>query len=662
MLRNYLFIFLLFYSQIGVAQSDSISSPDKAIKVVVSKGDKLTYTVLKNNLVLVSQSAIAMDLENLTTGKKFLTTNSKVKKRMRQSVNEVIISPIPEKRKNIPDIYNQLTLQLENNVSLIFRAYNDGVAYRWETTINDSIIVRQEIAEISIPGNPRLLFTESVKRDNQDRFHTSFEEPYSNKPLDSVGSLNLIFSPLLVSRADGLRLLITESDLFDYPGMFLSGDSKTTLRGVFAPYALEDTITGGEFKQWSVSKRASYIARTTGKRKFPWRVIAIANTDKELPGNDIVYRLASPSSIIDPSWIQPGKGTDEWIIGINLFNVPFKSGVNTATYKFYIDFAKKFGFNRIMMDAGWSDYDDLFKINKEIDMETIAAYAREKNVKLSMWTLAMTLDRQLEPALQQFKKWGVDFIMTDFMDRDDQKMLNFYTRVAEACARQKIMVMYHGAFKPAGFGRTWPNAITREAVLGSEYNIWSEKPTPEHNLHLPFIRMVAGPMDYEPGILDNATRETFRPIGSKVMSSGTRCHQLAMFVIYESPIQIFSGNPSQGLLEPVFMELLGSIPTVWDTTIVLEGQVGDYIITARKKGTDWFIGGMTDWTARQFSLDLSFLDEGKYKATICEDGINADRYGSDYLLTTNMEFDSKKKLVIKMAPGGGYLVRLSKAD
>jgi alpha-glucosidase len=385
----------------------------------------------------------------------------------------------------------------------------------------------------------------------------------------------------------------------------------------------------------------------------------IAINDKDLPGNDLVYRLASPSKLTDHSWIQPGQATDEWIIGINLFNVPFKSGVNTATYKYYIDFAARFGFERIMMDAGWSDYKDLFKINPAINMDEVASYAKEKGVRLSMWTLALTLERQLEPALEQFNKWGVDFIMTDFMDRDDQRMVNFYHRVAEACARHRIMVMYHGAFKPAGFNRTWPNAMTREGVLGSEYNIWSSKATPEHDLLLPFIRMTSGPLDYEPGILDNATAKTFRPIGDKVMSMGTRCHQAAMFVVFESPIQIFSGNPSQGLLEPGFMELVGSIPTTWDTTIVIDGRVGDYIITARKKGDDWFVGAMTDWTARELSIDLSFLDEGSYKGTQCEDGVNADRYPSDYILQTK-ELNRNSGLVIKMAPGGGYVLRLKK--
>jgi len=647
-------IIVLFLSlNASSADKKEIFSPDKKIKLTIESTDKLYYSISYENKPLLQPSAINMILENGTSISGKISLN---KSTIRQN-NSVIISPVPEKRRNIPDLYNEITIRFQQPFSIVFRVYNDGVAYRFLSHSKDSIFVKQEIAEFNFPQAHPVYFSKVYKRDNADIYHTSFEEPYQLKPLDSVSDKDLIFSPLLVAPASGPKIAITESDLEDYPGMFVTGAGNKSLIGHFAPYPLEEKVAEGEFPQAIVTKRANFIARTRGERSFPWRVLMIAATDKELPGNDLVYRLASPSRIKDVSWVNPGKGTDEWIIGVNLFNVSFKSGVNTATYKFYIDFAKRFGFDRIMMDAGWSDYKDLFKINPAINMDEIAAYAKEKNIKLSMWTLAMTLDKQLEPALEQFNKWGVDFIMTDFMDRDDQKMVNFYFRIAEACAKHKIMIMYHGAFKPAGFNRTYPNSVTREGVLGSEYNIWSDKPTPEHNLLLPFIRMTSGPMDYEPGILDNATAKTFRPIGDKVMAQGTRCHQAAMFIVYESPIQIFAGNPSQGLMEPAFMELLGSVPTTWDTTIVLDGKVGDYIITARKKNNDWFIGAMTDWTPRDLSIDLSFLGNGNYEATICSDGVNADRYPSDYVLEKK-QIRAGEKLQIKMAPGGGYVVKL----
>lgn len=637
------------------ADTKEIVSPDGKIKVTIEINPGLRYAVAYENKLILQPSIINLLLDHGIS----LSGKLSVKKLTRRSNNSVIISPIPEKRKHIPDIYNELTIRFKSPVSVVFRVYNDGVAYRFLTHIMDSIVVQEETAEFNFPENHSVYFTQVVKRENADIFHTSFEEPYELKQLDSLDSANLCFTPTLVAPKTGPKILITESDLEDYPGMFLSGTGKFSLRAVFASYPIEEKIAEGEFPQAIVSKRANYIAVTSGIRSFPWRVMMIAAEDKELPANDLVYRLASPSKLKDHSWIQPGQATDEWIIGINLFNVPFKSGVNTATYKYYIDFASRFGFERIMMDAGWSDYKDLFKINPAIDMNEIASYAKEKGVRLSMWTLALTLEKQLEPALEQFNKWGVDFIMTDFMDRDDQRMVDFYHRVAEACARHKIMVMYHGGFKPAGFNRTWPNAMTREGVLGSEYNIWSSKATPEHNLLLPFIRMTAGPMDYEPGILDNATAKTFRPIGDKVMAMGTRCHQAAMFIVYESPIQVFSGNPSQGLLEPDYMELIGSIPTIWDTTIVLDGRVGDYIVTARKKGDDWFVGAMTDWTTRELTVDLSFLEQGNYEATICRDGINAGRYPSDYILEKK-QITKNSPVVFKMETGGGLVMRLQK--
>lgn len=653
---NKIVIPFLLLVNICFGQTKELNSPNSRIKIKAEIKNGLHYSVYFDSKLIVSPSEIDLTLQ----GKKTLRTNATLKKASLKQIRETIIPGVAEKRKLIPDNYNELTLLFKQSFAVIFRAYDDGVAYRFQTMFKDSVVIEDETAVFNFPENHSVYYPEVVKRQDADIFHTSFEEPYKFKTLDSIGESNTLFNPVLVYPKQSPRLLITESDIEDYPGMFLTGNNRQQLKGKFAPYPLKEKMTEGGYQQYLVTERAEYIAKTKGTRKYPWRVIAIAEQDKDLPGNDIVYRLASPSRIGDASWVHPGKGTDEWIIGTNVFNVPFLSGVNTNLYKYYIDFAKRFGFDRIMMDAGWSDTKDLFKIDPNINMNEITAYAKEKGIKISMWTLALTLDAQLEAALQQFQKWGVDFIMTDFMDRDDQKMVNFYYRVAEACARYKIMIMYHGAYKPAGFGRTFPNAITRESVLGSEYNVWSDKPTPDHNLMLPFIRMVAGPMDYEPGILDNATKKTFRPIEEKVMSAGTRCHQLAMFVVYESPMQIFSGNPSQGFMEPAFMELLGSIPTVWDETKIINGKVGEYIITARKKGDDWYIGSMSNWQPRELKLSLDFLDNAtEYNAVICEDGINADRYASDYKMSET-KLTNKDAVTIKLAPGGGFLLRLRK--
>ncbi len=645
---------LLFINNLRAADSLFILSPDKTICVSISTEAGLTYKIYVDGKLVAGPCIINMELAD---GKK-LANLLTVKSKKITSVNETIVSPVPDKRINIPDKYNELSILFKQPFDLCFRVYNDGAAYRITTQFKDSITVKNETALFKFTNGSRIITPLMQKRENEDKYHTSFEELYTNKPLDSLNENDLMFSPVLVEE-ENVTIALTESDLEDYPGMFLKGSSQFLLQGEFAGYPLEEKNTDADYPETIVTKRANYIARTNGTRNFPWRVLMIAREDKQIPANDLVYRLAAPSTIKDVSWIHPGKCTDEWIIDVNLFNVAFKTGINTASYKYYIDFAKRFGFDRIMMDAGWSDTRDLFKINPNINMDTLTAYAKEKGIKISMWTCALTLNRQLDSALNQFNKWGVDFIMTDFIDRDDQKTVNFFKRIAEACAQHKMMIMFHGAYPAKGFNRTYPNNVTREGVLGSEYNAWSDKPSPEHDVTLPFTRMLAGPFDYEPGILDNATKAQFKPIWGKVMSQGTRCHQLSMFVVYDNPLQVFSGNPSQGFLEPEFMELFGSIPSTWDTTIILKAKVSDYIITARKKGDDWFIGGMTDWTARTFDIDLDFLTAENYEATVCVDGINAERYPSDYIIKTS----SLKKgdhIQIAMAPGGGYLLRLKK--
>ncbi len=647
-------------TNVFAADSLLVSSPDKKITVTIYFTNSISYAIRYDRKTILQPSSIDMVLENLPS----LSEKLKLKSHAIKTVDETIASPVPEKRKIVRDNYNEVTANLQQPYSLIFRVYNDGVAYRIATKFEDSIVIRTEKALFAFDKGKRILLPLIDPGQRTDKFHTSFEELYQSKTIDSLTTQSFAYSPVLIGSGDEIKIAITESDLEDYPGMFLQGTNSNAVEGLFAPYPLETKMTDGEFPQEVVTKRASYIAKTNGRRVFPWRVLIIAKEDKELPGNDLVYRLASPSKIKDVSWINPGKGTDEWIIGINLFNVPFKAGINTATYKYYIDFAKQFGLQRIMMDAGWSNYKDLFDITSEINMDTIAAYAKSKGIKLSMWTLCSTLDKQLDSALTQFNKWGVDFIMTDFMDRDDQPMVNYYDRISKACGDKKIMIMFHGAYPPKGYNRTWPNNITREGVLGSEYNIWSDKPTPEHDVTLPFTRMLAGPMDYEPGILDNATKEQFRPIGKKVMSQGTRCHQLAMFVVYDSPIQIFSGNPSQGMMEPAFMQFLGAIPTTWDETKILAGKVGDYIVTARRKGDDWYVGGMTDWASREIKFDQDFLGNEWYQVTALTDGINAENYPSDYSIN-NYEYrkgwsTGENSGIMKMAAGGGFVLKLSK--
>lgn len=645
---------LMIFSSSISQESFILYSPDSTLQLEVRAKEKLTYVLYAGKNILQTNNGIDLELLN---GPK-LSNNLSVKKHKYSNTSEIVAVPVPYRRKNIDNQYNQLALTFKQPFSIEFRLFNNGMAYRIGTGFRDSILIKNETVDFSFEAPPQIWYPHIEKQNDRDIFHTSFEGQYKKIALHLLPDTLITYAPVVVSLNNGYHLGITDANLYEYPGMFLK-QNNGNLSGVFAPYPAKEKMTGGEFPQLIVTERANYIARTKGTRMLPWRVVMVAKNDIDLPANDLVYLLSDPSKIKDASWVKTGKGTDEWINGISLFNVPFVAGINTDTYKFYIDFAKKFGFNQIMLDAGWSNYKDLFDINPNINMDTLSDYAKKNNVRLMLWTLCSTLDKQLDSALQQFNKWGVQSIMTDFMDRDDQKMVNFYHRIAEACANHKITVMFHGAFPPKGFNRTWPNVVTHEGVLGAEWNIWSDLATPEHNVAIAYTRMLAGPLDYEPGLLLNAQKDQFRPIAKNPMSIGTRCHQLAMFAVYDSPLQIFSGNPSQGLKEPEFMNLLGSVPTTWDDTKILQGKIGEYIITARKKDNEWFIAGMNNETPREITLTFDMIENKNYSATICRDGLNAHSYGSDYTIV-EQTVKHNEQLKINMAPGGGFLIRLSR--
>ena len=637
-------------SAVSFAQPNfTLLSPSQTIKIDIQTGDSILFRVAVDGRNVTGSSSIGL------VGPEIKAFQGKRVRSIRRSVRDTLVNPVPFKRRKIPDHFNELMLTFREKLSIVFRAYDDGIAWRFTTSIKDTIQVTKEIVSLRFGQPDTVYFPMVKKKDDADIYHTSFEEPYTKVPINELDNTHVGFTPVLI---DGkIKTIITESDLMDYPGMFLRGTGKNELRGIFAPYPQAEEVHGDEFRQPVVTARKGYIARTWGERSFPWRVLIFARNDNELLSSDLVYRLGKPPSGADWSWVRPGISTEEWIIGSNIYAVDFESGINTATYKYYIDFARRFGLDFVMLDAGWSDPNDLFKIHPDIDLEEIASYAKAKEIGLTLWTLSMTLDRQLDSAMEMFSRLGVKCIMTDFMDRDDQKMVNFYQRIADATAKNKIMVMFHGAYKNAGFERTYPHAITREGVLGSEYNIWSSTATPEHDLQIPFIRMTAGPMDYEPGFMRNVNERTFRPLADLVMSQGTRMHQLAMFIAYESPLQMFSGNPSDAMKEEAYMTFLGSLPTVWDESVVIDSKLGDYMVVARRNGNNWYLCGMTDWSERELEINLSFLAEGEYNAFICEDGINAGQHGSDYRMKEEV-VGRGNKLKIRMAPGGGYVAKI----
>jgi len=481
------------------------------------------------------------------------------------------------------------------------------------------------------------------------------ERKYLPQHLSAILPEFIASLPAVVEVGGGAKLAVAESDVEDYPGLWLKGTGGNGLDAMFPPYPLKEKLVRD--RDLHVTEAADYIAATAGARAFPWRVLGIAEHDGDLLTNQIVWLLEKPSQVADTSWIKPGKVAWDWWNALNLYGVDFQSGVNTASYKYFIDFAAKYQIPYIILDEGWYKLGNVLEVVPEVNMEELAAYAKEKNVGLILWVVWKTLDDQLEPALDQYAKWGVKGIKVDFMQRSDQVLINYYHRVSRETAKRKMLVDFHGDQKPATMTRTWPNLISTEGVRGMEWSKWSAETEPEHDVTLPFTRMFLGPMDYTPGAMLNAQKDSFRAIFSRPMSQGTRCHQLGMYVVYESPLQMLSDSPSNYLREPESMEFLTAVPTVWDETKVLQARIADYVAVARRNGREWYVGAMTDWSPRELELDFSFLPEGNFQMQAYEDGVNADRMGSDYKMTKT-QVNNKTKLKIKMAPGGGWAARI----
>jgi alpha-glucosidase len=648
-------IFLIFFVCYGFliaptvySQTYELFSPNNKIKLIVTVGSNVTYSVDFDGQSIINPSPVSLTMNGDELGRDSRVTNIN-----QRSENRVVTPVIKQKRAQIVDEYNELEILFRKKFSLIFRAYDGGVAYCFNTRIDQPVFINSELATFHFSGDYFFYFPE------EESIYTHFERNYQYLKLSEVSPDQFCSTPILVEIPNGPWVAITESGLENYPGLFLQGTGKPGLVSKFASVVLEVGEPARNYDRNEViKKRADYLAKTPGNRHFPWRVIMIAERDGNLIENEMVYQLAKDCEINDPSWIKPGKVAWDWWNANNIYGVEFPAGINTNTYKYYIDFAAKYGLDYVILDEGWSKTTDVLQVVPEIDMEILSQYAQKKQVGLILWVLWKPLLKQLDAALDRYQKWDIKGIKVDFMQRDDQEMVNNYWKIAKAAAEHHLLVDFHGAYKPAGLRRTYPNVITREGVKGLEWSKWSEDITPEHTLTIPFIRMLAGPMDFTPGAMNNAQKINFKAIFNQPMSMGTRCHQLAMYIIYESPLQMLSDNPSNYYKEPETMEFLSTVPVVWDDTKVLDARVADFVVIARRNGKDWYIGAMTDGEARELSVDFSFLEETMYRATIYQDGINAHRYGSDY---KKLSFIVSKSDVfkIKLAPGGGWVARLT---
>ena len=640
-----LFVFLIFC---GNAKEYTVVSPSGNLSVKISVNENVSYAVLLKGVEIISPSPISMTLDNgLVLGEKAKVTKAKT-----TSVNQTFTPIVQRKYASIEDKYNLLTLSFKN-YSLQFRAYDEGVAYCWSVENKDPFKVVSEQATFAFPADHKIWFPE------EESMMTHQERIYKYINLSEITPERFGSTGMLVDCDNNVKVYISESDLIDYPGMYLKGstENKNALVGKFPGVVLETKQNGD--RNVLPTKYADYIADCKGARTFPWRAMIISEKDADLVQSELIYKLAPENVLDNTGWIKPGKVAWDWWNANNIYGVDFESGVNNNTYKYYIDFASKYGLEYIILDEGWYHLEDIMHVSEDIDIQELVNYGKQKNVDIILWVVWKALDDKLTEALDQFQKWGVKGIKIDFMQRDDQWMVNFYEKIARECANRQLLVDFHGAYKPSGLNRKFPNVISFEGVRGMENDKWSAIPDPEHNVTLPFIRMVAGPMDYTPGAMLNATKRNFNPVFTEPMSPGTRCHQLGMYVIFESPLQMLSDNPSNYYREPECMEFLSVVPSVWDDTKVLDAKVSDYILIARRSGETWYVGAMTDWDPRTLDVNLNFLPQGNYKMTVWKDGINADKHAADFK-REEVKVTNNSIVKIRMAPGGGWVAILSK--
>lgn len=658
-LMTTLAVMLSIISASAANKTYELKSPDGRLKLNIEAGEGLGYSLEHDGDLLLDDSHIGM---YTTTGEVFGGIQS-VQKVTRRSVNGTIPTVI-YKKAQVEDVYNELTLKFKR-FSVIFRAYDDGMAYRFVSHLKGQYEIEQEMADFGFPQdwNMWVAYVTQHTETLESQYYNSFENTYAFTPLSQWNKDRLAFLPLMVEGPNGKKIVIAESDLTDYPGMYLyNGNSETALKARFAPYPKEVKQGGHNNLQMVVQSREEYIARCDGPQEFPWRIISVSENDIQMADNDMVYRLADPTDpAIDWSWIKPGKVAWDWWNDWNIDGVDFVSGVNNNTYKYYIDFASANGIEYVILDEGWAvnGVADLFQVVPEIDLEMLVQYASERNVGLILWAGYWAFDRDMEKVCKHYSDMGIKGFKVDFMDRDDQYMTAFHHRAASTAAKYKLIVDFHGTYKPVGLSRTYPNVVNYEGVHGLEQMKWSPASVDQvtYDVTIPYIRMMAGPMDYTQGAMRNASMYNYHPVNNEPMSQGTRCRQLAQYVIFDSPLNMLCDSPSNYMREKECLEFIAGVPTVWDETRGVCGEVGKYIALARRSGNDWYVGAMTDWSSRELVLDLSFLPEGEYEVEIYRDGANAYRIARDYRKEVK-KLPSDRKLTINMAPGGGCALKI----
>ena len=638
------------------AKDHVVTSPDGAVVVTVSAAENVTYSVDRAGVRLLDPSRVSMTLQDGTV----FGRNDKFRV-SRRSV-DVTVPAQNFKRASVRDHYNELTLSAKR-YDIVFRAYDDGIAWRFVAKgKKGETVVTAEQAEFAFAGDWNL-YVPYVGRDRssfEPQFFSSFESTYSHHALSQWEKGRLAFLPLTVEAADGIKLCVTESDLLDYPGMYLyNGDASTTLTGVFAAYPDVVEQGGHNMLQGLVRSRKDFIAKGPAEWAFPWRTVIIATEDRQLAESDMTWRLGRPAADRDWSWVNPGKVAWDWWNDWNLYGVSFEAGINNDTYKHYIDFASEHGIEYVILDEGWSvnGQADLMQVIPEIDIPMLCRYAATKNVGLILWAGYWAFNRDMEGVCRHYAAMGIKGWKIDFMDRDDQPMVQFYAKAAEVTAKYNMLADFHGAFKPAGLQRTWPNVLNFEGIHGLENMKWSTAAVDQvtYDVTVPFTRYVAGPADYTQGAMRNAGRRNYYPSNSEPMSQGTRCHQLAEYVVFDAPITMLCDSPSNYRQEPECTDFIASIPTVWDETVALDGKIAEYVVIARRSGSTWYIGALGNWEARDLEIDLSPLGIQHAEGVSFVDGVNAHRAARDW---RKKDVSVNKTWNVHLAPGGGAVLVL----
>ena len=641
-------LFLMFYGAV-LAQIEPVLSPDNRIRLIVNTEGQISFAVQIDNQVVIENAIISMTMDK----GRVLGVDPIVKDVKTEAKEEVFDPQIAHKDAHIESKFNELTMLFKGGYQVVFRVYNDGVAYRFIDNYKNSKQVYDETMTLKFPEGTNTYFPQ------EESMYSHNERIYLHKPLNEVAANDFCSLPVLFE-SNKAKVLFTEASLHDYPGMFLKSTKLGVLEADFPKYVLSARANekNSPDRNQILEKEADYIATINGSRSYPWRVFMISDDDRVFIESNLVTQLSGRSKIKDASWIKPGKVAWDWYNANNIYGVDFKAGINTDTYKYFIDFAADNEIEYVILDEGWTkSTTEILEANPDVDVTELIAYGQEKNVGIILWVLWKPLDENTDEILERYASWGAKGIKVDFMQRSDQYMVKSYETIASKAADLQLMVDYHGAFKPAGIERVWPNVINYEGVKGNENNKWSADISTEHNVTIPFIRMAAGPMDFTPGAMENAHLKNYNISFTRPMALGTRCHQLAMYVVFEAPLQMLCESPTRYKQEQESVDFMTSIPTTWDETRVIEAKVADYILLARRNGKNWYVGAMTDDTPRDMNLKLDFLGSGTYTMEIMKDGMNAAHHAQDYKKEI-IEVDKNSVIPIHMVSGGGWAAKI----